>query len=240
MNQGHGKWDGARGSLFGRGSEHWDRARLGAGEPSAPRLDQVLPLDRHRRGACPHSRGFTLIELMIVVVILGVLATLAVYSVYRYVQRSKTAEAREIVGQIMAAQESYFDEVGAYMDVTGGVEADSNYYPAGGFNGREVIQWGANDGCNNGATPCGEAFKRLGVYVANPVMFRYAATDVASGVAPPTPTGRGAGFNPSAVTMPRPGYVVSAMSDLDNDGGERTVVLGSSLQAQLFIENPGE
>lgn len=189
---------------------------------------------------CP--RGFTLIELMIVVVIMGVLATLAVYSVYRYVQRSKTAEAREVVGQIMAAQESYFDEVGAYLDVTGGVAADSNYYPAGGFNGRQMIQWGGDDGCTSGdgSTSCGEAFKRLGVYVANPVRFRYAATDVASGNAPPTPTGRAAGFNPGALTMPRPGYVVAAMSDLDNDGDERTVVLGSSMQAQLYIENSGE
>ena len=38
--------------------------------------------------------GFTLVELMIVVVILGILAAVAIPAFTRYVKRSKTSEAR--------------------------------------------------------------------------------------------------------------------------------------------------
>jgi len=56
------------------------------------------------------KKGFTLLELMIVVAIVGVLAAVALPLYTEYMKKARTAEAKANIGDIRTAQLAYYDD----------------------------------------------------------------------------------------------------------------------------------
>lgn len=61
-----------------------------------------------------HRKGFTLIELMIVVAVIAVLATIAYPSYTRYIYRTRRSDGQELLMRIAAAQERYYTNKNQY------------------------------------------------------------------------------------------------------------------------------
>lgn len=93
-----------------------------------------------------HPAGFTLIEVMITVAIVGILAAIALPSYFSYVERSKIIDATVKLGDFRAQMEKYF--------------LDNRRYNNGGACGVADPTPGGNDAfeitCALGANPATE------------------------------------------------------------------------------------
>src|SRR5262249_54834591 len=67
------------------------------------------------------QKGFTLIELMIVVAIIGILAAIAIPNFIKFQARSKQSEAKANLKAIFTAQKAFFQEKDRFSSLTGEV-----------------------------------------------------------------------------------------------------------------------
>ncbi|MHB8783823.1 MAG: type IV pilin protein [Desulfobacteria bacterium] len=93
------------------------------------------------------KKGFTLIELMIVVAIIGILAAIAIPNFLKFQAKSKMSEAKTNLGAIYTGQIAYFGEQNSY-----GSFASINWSPSGTPRYHfSLTGWADNDVNNRGA-----------------------------------------------------------------------------------------
>ena len=67
------------------------------------------------------SAGFTLIEIMVVVVIIGILAAIAVPQYTEYVRRSQLSEAQSLLSDLRVQMEQFYQDNRTYTSAAAGI-----------------------------------------------------------------------------------------------------------------------
>lgn len=186
------------------------------------------------------NAGFTLIELMIVVAIVGVLAVLAVYGVRKYIANAKTAEAKNSLGQMGK------DAVTAYESE----RMDAKLLAEGGTTGilRTVC------GSSTATIPATASLVSGQKYQSSKLDWSQAADIGAGGSAPKGfpclkyemtapqyfvydyKQGATAGAAGTGVTSPATGFAAAANADLSNDTKFSTFgVTGDIVNGRLLV-----
>ena len=89
-----------------------------------------------------NNKGFTLIELLVVVLIIGILAAIALPQYTKAVERSRTAEAMQHLGDLATAQSIYFMVNNSFAGDIGTLNGGDITVPALSANSSfEDLEW---------------------------------------------------------------------------------------------------
>jgi type IV pilus assembly protein PilA len=171
------------------------------------------------------KRGFTLVELMIVVAIIGVLAALAIYGVRRYMYTAKTAEAKTGVGRISKDASNAFNAEtmpGTVLAIAGEAQKAHRLCageaatvpavpPAGAKYQTAAAEWQVGKPAAGDADQRGSGFYCMGFNMQDPQMYSYGYT-------------QGGNVDDATGT-----FTAVANGDLDGDGSPSTFSVDGAL-----------
>jgi len=78
------------------------------------------------------KKGFTLLELIVVIIIIGVLASLGIPQYIRVTEKARQAEGVRALGALRGAQQRYYARMSAYTTLLTNLDATflGKYFPA--------------------------------------------------------------------------------------------------------------
>lgn len=184
------------------------------------------------------SRGFTLVELLVVVAMVGILAALGIVGYRKYVASAGTSEAMAMIQLIRHGETQYKLDALQYLGCSG---CGASGCPQGG--GNLVVYYPMNTPTSARYTweqqghPDYQCWRQLNVRTDGMVRFGYAV--VAGG--PNDSVKQPVGFqNLGALPQPNDAwYVIQAAGDRDNDG-QFALLAATSWSNEIYYEDDTE
>lgn len=162
-------------------------------------------------------RGFTLIELMIVVAILGILATVAIPTMLRFVRRAKTSEAVDKLAYLYSMSTTYV--TGERFARGLGATSLAAQFPASQSLTPSMVPAGVRVSDPPGLWDASPTWLALSFSIADPHYFSYEYVSMGNG--------------PSAL------FTARAQGDLDGDSIPSTFERVGQLNASREVQGSG-